>query len=48
MSQTTYSSRPLGYPDTSTLGKLMRELIAATPLYIFITGVKAALRQQQR
>jgi hypothetical protein len=48
MSQSTYCSRPLSHPDTSTLGKLMRELITATPLFIFITGIKAALQQQQR
>jgi hypothetical protein len=46
MSNATYSSRTLRFPDTSTLGKFMSELWAATPLYIFLTGIKAALRAQ--
>lgn len=48
MSNATYSSRTLRYPDTSTLGKFLRELWAATPLCIFLTGIKEALRQQQQ
>jgi len=48
MSNVTYSSRTLRYPDTSTLGKLLSELIAATPLYIFVSGIKAAMKQSQR
>ena len=46
MSNATYSSRPFRYPDTSTLGKFLSELWAATPLYIFVTGIREALRGQ--
>lgn len=48
MSNATYSSRTLSYPDTSTLGKFLSELWAATPLCIFLTGIRLALRGQSQ
>jgi len=43
MSNATYSSGAFKRAQTQTAGGLLRELFAATPLYIFYTAVKSAV-----
>jgi len=43
MSNATYSSGAFKRANTQTTGSLLRELFAATPLYIFYKAVKSAV-----
>jgi hypothetical protein len=43
MSNATYSSGAFKRANSQTAGGLMRELFAATPLYIFYTALKSAV-----
>jgi len=43
MSNATYSSNAFKRANTQSAGGLLRELFAATPLYIFFTAVKSAV-----
>jgi hypothetical protein len=43
MSNPAYSSQ--AFKPAATPANLLAELFAATPLYIFVTAVKAALQQ---
>jgi hypothetical protein len=45
MSNATYSSQVFKPAATPVVGALLRELFSKTPLYIFITALKA-VRQQ--
>ncbi len=47
MSNTTYPSLALN-PAPAARGSLMRELLAAIPLYIFVTGIRKAMLQPSR
>jgi len=43
MSNATYSSNAFKRANPQTTGGLLRELFAATPLYIFFTALKSAV-----
>ena len=45
MSNTTYSSQAFKPAATQGNRNLLSELFAATPLYIFVTALKASLQQ---
>jgi hypothetical protein len=47
MSTTTYPSLALN-PTPAARGSLMRELIAAIPLCIFVAGIRKAMLQPRR
>jgi hypothetical protein len=47
MSDTTYPSLALK-PAAAARGSLVRELIAAIPLFIFITAIRKAMLQPSR
>ena len=47
MSNTTHPSLVLKRPAASR-GNLLRELITATPLYIFVTGIRKAMLRPSR
>jgi hypothetical protein len=44
MINSTYNAKALGNDKNVDVARFLREMFEATPLYIFVTAIKAALR----